>query len=347
MTPCWYPKFNSYIENIFVFIWTDRLMDRWKHQSGGGWVTESVPPGKLVPPGKNQTPGKKSKWPEICSMFVCGHTSGKVGFLVRSKWTKLEWVQYYSVMKSNIPLFDIGTYLGIVVKSFSQVLLQYKSGSIFHIDCNILNIFMLTPYSTISFNMWSRWPSLNMNLLHVLTAEWIICTVTGMSVCSPLFKCIFGVNITSGIIMLDGILSSTLCQSICCCHHCLSSDLVSQKRLPSLNASLQSGKIPLLVYFVSLASSCLKKMKHTSDLSWDCPKWKHQQSHFNFLCTVPKKNSSWVINLWALIYRLVWATLKSIASSAILDLWKFLSYRFTIKPPCYFGINRKLMKRPF
>ncbi len=46
-------------------------------------------------------------------------------------------------------------------------------------------------------------------------------------------------------------------------------------------------------------------------------------------------------------YRLVWATLKTIASSAILDLWKFSSYRFTVQLPCYFGINRKLMKRPF
>jgi hypothetical protein len=43
-------------------------------------------------------------------------------------------------------------------------------------------------------------------------------------------------------------------------------------------------------------------------------------------------------------YRLVWATLKTIASSASL---KFLSYRFTVKLPCYFGINRKLIKRPF
>ncbi len=47
------------------------------------------------------------------------------------------------------------------------------------------------------------------------------------------------------------------------------------------------------------------------------------------------------------VYRLVWAMLKTIASSTILDLWKFLSYHFTMKPPCYFGINRKLMKRPF
>ncbi len=46
-------------------------------------------------------------------------------------------------------------------------------------------------------------------------------------------------------------------------------------------------------------------------------------------------------------YRLVWATLKTDASSAILDLKFFLLYRFAAEPPCYFGTNRKLMKRPF
>ncbi len=45
-------------------------------------------------------------------------------------------------------------------------------------------------------------------------------------------------------------------------------------------------------------------------------------------------------------YRLVWAMLKTIASSDILDLWNFLSYHFAAEPPCYFGTNRKLMKRP-
>jgi hypothetical protein len=40
------------------------------------------------------------------------------------------------------------------------------------------------------------------------------------------------------------------------------------------------------------------------------------------------------------------ATLKTIASSDILDLRNFLSYRFAAEPPCYFGTNRKLMKRP-
>ena len=38
-------------------------------------------------------------------------------------------------------------------------------------------------------------------------------------------------------------------------------------------------------------------------------------------------------NLEDLCYRLGWATLKTIASSAILDLWKFLSYRFTLNHP--------------
>jgi hypothetical protein len=53
------------------------------------------------------------------------------------------------------------------------------------------------------------------------------------------------------------------------------------------------------------------------------------------------------LSSWEQTYRLVWATLTTIASSAILDLWKFLSYHFTVKLPCYFGINRKLIKRPF
>ncbi len=44
-------------------------------------------------------------------------------------------------------------------------------------------------------------------------------------------------------------------------------------------------------------------------------------------------------------YRLVWATLKTIASSNNLDLWKFLSYCFAAELPCYFGTIRKLMKR--
>jgi hypothetical protein len=43
-------------------------------------------------------------------------------------------------------------------------------------------------------------------------------------------------------------------------------------------------------------------------------------------------------------YRLVWGKLKTIASSAILDLKFFLSYHFTAELPCYHGTNRKLMK---
>ncbi len=46
-------------------------------------------------------------------------------------------------------------------------------------------------------------------------------------------------------------------------------------------------------------------------------------------------------------YRLVWATLKTIASSNILDLRNFLTYRFAAEPPSYFDTNRKLMKRLF
>ncbi len=46
-------------------------------------------------------------------------------------------------------------------------------------------------------------------------------------------------------------------------------------------------------------------------------------------------------------YRLVWAEPKTIATSAIFYLIKFLLYHFTIEPPCFDGTNRKLLKRAF
>jgi hypothetical protein len=47
------------------------------------------------------------------------------------------------------------------------------------------------------------------------------------------------------------------------------------------------------------------------------------------------------------LYCLVWAEPNTIATSAILYLIKFLSYHFTVKPPCFYGTNRKLLKRAF
>ncbi len=46
-------------------------------------------------------------------------------------------------------------------------------------------------------------------------------------------------------------------------------------------------------------------------------------------------------------YRLVWAEPKTIATSAILYLIKFVLYHFPVKPPCFYGTNRKPLKRAF
>ncbi len=51
-----------------------------------------------------------------------------------------------------------------------------------------------------SFTMWSGQPSFKTNRLQSCTVEWIIFTVTGISVCSPLCK------LTFTAVMLDGFL---------------------------------------------------------------------------------------------------------------------------------------------
>ncbi len=47
------------------------------------------------------------------------------------------------------------------------------------------------------------------------------------------------------------------------------------------------------------------------------------------------------------LYPLIWAEPKTIATSAILYLIKFVSYHFTVKPPCFYGTNRNPLKRAF
>ncbi len=52
-----------------------------------------------------------------------------------------------------------------------------------------------------SLTMWSGWPSFKMNLLQPHTAEWIIVAVTGISVCSPLFKTPFTAVVLDGFLL--------------------------------------------------------------------------------------------------------------------------------------------------
>jgi hypothetical protein len=49
--------------------------------------------------------------------------------------------------------------------------------------------------------MWSGQPSFKTNLLESHTAEWIIFSITGISVCSPLFKTPFTTVVLDGYLL--------------------------------------------------------------------------------------------------------------------------------------------------
>jgi hypothetical protein len=55
----------------------------------------------------------------------------------------------------------------------------------------------------------------------------------------------------------------------------------------------------------------------------------------------------WYNIIYVPMYPLVWAEPKTIANSAILYVIKFVLYHFTVEPPCFYGINRKPLKRAF
>ncbi len=60
-----------------------------------------------------------------------------------------------------------------------------------------------------SFTMWSSWLSFRMNRSQSHTVEWIIFTITGISVCSPLFKLPFTADVLDGFLLLMNGLSLT------------------------------------------------------------------------------------------------------------------------------------------
>ncbi len=69
--------------------------------------------------------------------------------------------------------------------------------------CTCLSCIRKFLMASTSFTMWSGRPSFKTNRSQSCTAEWIIFTVTGISVCSPLYK------LTFTAVMLDGFLLST------------------------------------------------------------------------------------------------------------------------------------------
>jgi hypothetical protein len=123
----------------------------------------------------------------------------------------------------TIIVFDLPNYTNVTITStfINQVVLchtfvlflpendPHKSGAIFQID---LYVFLFTrKYLTAptSLTMWSGRPSFKMNRLQSHMAEWIIFAITGISVCSPLFKTPFTAVVLDGFLSLMKGLSST------------------------------------------------------------------------------------------------------------------------------------------
>ncbi len=112
----------------------------------------------------------------------------------------------------------------------------HKSGAIFHINLYMFYIhtenFLTAPTS---LTMWSGWPSFKTNLLQSHMAEWIIIAITGISVCSPLFKTPFTAIVLNGFLLSMKSLSSTTWLLFSFFFF----DLVWQTILPSPTASFQ------------------------------------------------------------------------------------------------------------
>ncbi len=211
-------------------------------------------------------------------------------FIARTNWSNIK--SNYFV--DTIIIFDLSYYTNITITVHSSskrccaVLFCQRithtspvPSSTLVCTCLIFPQKFLT--APTSLTMWSGRPSFKMNLSKSHMAEWIIFAVTGISVCSPLFKTPFAT------VMLDGFLSSikgssstnwlpfpsfyfwTWCDKQCC-----------QAQLRHSNRGQW-----FFVWGRSSGKLIIIKINETQ-LSWkqqSCQKCKHRQSHFDFLNT--------------------------------------------------------------
>ncbi len=153
----------------------------------------------------------------------------------------------------------------------------HKSRAIFHINMYILSICTEVPYTApMNLTIWSGWPSFKTSLLHFLTSEWIIFAVTGVSLCSPLFKTPFATVVLNDFLLsMKGSSSTNQSPS-----PSFFSDLVWQTMLPNLIAIFLWGTMVLRMRVDPLASSLLlKSMKHCSQGSRNCVKNANTSNH--------------------------------------------------------------------
>ncbi len=132
-------------------------------------------------------------------------------FVARTNWSNIESNYFmHSIIVLNLPYYMnviiTVTFVNQVTLSCTFLLFlpenyPHKSSAISKSICMCLTFTRKFLTAPTSITMWSGWPSFKTNRSKSHTAEWIIFAVTGIGVCSPLFKTPFTA------VMLEGFLS--------------------------------------------------------------------------------------------------------------------------------------------
>ncbi len=242
-------------------------------------------------------------------------------FISRTNWLNIK----SNCFVHTIVIFDLSYYMNIMITVtfmnqqtlcrafffFHPKYYLHKSGTIFHINLYVFNIHTKIPNSTNKLYHVKRLGSFKTNLLDSHTAEWIIFAVTGMNVCSPLFKTPFTTVLLDGFLLSMKGLSSTnrspfpsffwtWCDKWCC-----------QARLHPSNRGqwffvwgllLQQAHCYLNQWNTALKEAATVSKMQTQEINetllsrkqQSCQKCEHRRSHFDFPNTDSKKISSWV-----------------------------------------------------
>ncbi len=141
-----------------------------------------------------------------------------------------------------------------------------------------------------SFTMWSSWPSFKTNLSESHTAEWIIFAVTGIRICSPLFKTPFTTVVIDGFFLsMKGLLLANRLPSpsfffgLGVTKDAAKPDCI---RPTGDNGSSYEGHLSGKLIVIKINETLLSRKQQL------CQKCKPPQSHFNFLNTDSKKIST-------------------------------------------------------
>jgi hypothetical protein len=140
-------------------------------------------------------------------------------FVARTNWSNIKSnyfldtiIIFHLSYYTNITITVIFVKQAMLCRAFSFVSPEnypHKSGAIFHINLYVFNIPTEIPNCANKLNHVKRLASFKTNFSKSHMAEWIIFAVTGISVCSPLFKTSFATLVLNGFLLLMKGSSST------------------------------------------------------------------------------------------------------------------------------------------